>query len=180
MLDPDEYFHLALHANSLKDHHACMEYLREVLLRQPENAPALYLLAVQHAELGLFERAVTGMKAALAIDPRLETARFQLGLLLLDGNRRAEAKEHFRVLEGSPDPALRTYSEAMTALAEDNSRAAQEKLVLGLAQQSRNPALSIAMQRVLDMLSRKSSEGAPSEPEARDTPGFLGAYRQLP
>src|SRR5687767_1778527 len=117
MFDSDEYFHLALHAGSVGQHHACMMYLKELLQQEPEHAAAIYLLAVQHAELGLIERAVHGMKAALAIDPTIEMARFQLGLLQLDANRRAEARENFAALSGSSDTSLRTISEAMTALA---------------------------------------------------------------
>ena len=33
------------------------------LLQQPKQAPTLHLLAVQHVELGLFERAIRGMQA---------------------------------------------------------------------------------------------------------------------
>ena len=72
MLDAEEYFHLALHASAMGDHHACMTHLEEVLQRQPRNARAIYLLAVQHAELGLLQRAVAGIKTALMIEPDLE------------------------------------------------------------------------------------------------------------
>src|SRR4051794_17266108 len=93
--DADEYFHLALHASSVRDPHACMAYLDEVLRRQPAHARALYLRAVQHAELGLVDRAAQGIRAALAIEPALEIARFHLGLLLLfDRKCTAEAKQH--------------------------------------------------------------------------------------
>jgi len=82
--DTDEYLHLALHANSVRNHHACMAYLKELLAREPRHAKAIYLLAAQHAELGLHERAIAGMRAALALEPAIEMARLQLGLLLLD------------------------------------------------------------------------------------------------
>src|SRR5262245_33438307 len=99
MLDAEEYFHLALHASAAGDHHACMTYLEQVLQREPLNARAIYLLAVQHAELGLTQRAVAGIKAALAIDPDLEIARFQLGLLLMfDRQEPREAKSYLERL----------------------------------------------------------------------------------
>jgi hypothetical protein len=89
MLDVEEYFHLALHASSISDPHACMSYLDEVLQLQPANARALYLRAVQHAEVGLTERAVLGIETALSIEPGLEIARLHLGLLrLFDRGRR--------------------------------------------------------------------------------------------
>lgn len=150
MLDSDEYFHLALHAGSVGQHHACMTYLKELLQQEPKNAAAIYLLAVQHAELGLIERAVRGMKAALAIDPTLEMARFQLGLLLLDRNRRAEARENFVALGGSSDTSLRTLCEAMIALADGHSRLARELLAAGLSQESADSSWASLMRRMLD------------------------------
>ena len=125
MLDAEEYFHLALHASAMGDHHACMTYLEEVLQREPRNARAIYLLAVQHAELGLTQRAIAGIKTALSIEPDLEIARFQLGLLLLfDKNQPAEAKDYLERLCRSPNRALRAYSEAMIAIV-DNEPAAR-------------------------------------------------------
>jgi Tfp pilus assembly protein PilF len=152
-LDADEYFHLALHASSVGDHHACMSYLAEVLQQQPANARALYLRAVQYAELGLTERAVSGIEAALAIEPGLEIARFQLGLLLLDRDRREEAKEYFLRLSNSRDHVLRTFAEAMVALAANDSAQAREKLSLGLAQISKDQPLAALMKRLFDHLS---------------------------
>ena len=159
-LDADEYFHLALHASSVGDHHACMSYLAEVLQQQPANARALYLRAVQYAELGLTERAVSGIKAALAIEPGLEIARFQLGLLLLDGNRREEAKQYLLRLVRSGDPVLRTFAEAMVALADNDIAQAREKLALGLAQTSKNQPLAALAKRLLEHLS-DGAEPAP-------------------
>ncbi len=176
MFDVEEYFHLALHAGSVGQHHGCMTYLKEILQQQPENAPAIYLLAVQHAELGLFERAVSEMKAALAIEPTIEIARFHLGLLLLlDRNRRTEAKESFAALSGSSDSALRTFSAAMIALADGHSRVARELLALGLSQESANRALSSLMRHVLDGL-LPTEAPTMDPPETRDNQVFPGAY----
>jgi len=119
-LDADEYFHLALHASSVSDPHASISYLEEVLQRQPAHARALYLRAVQHAELGLTERAIKGIREALAIEPALEIARFHLGLLLLfDRNCSAETKGHLVELGGSSDHHLRKYAEVLAALVDE-------------------------------------------------------------
>ncbi len=175
MLDAEEYLHLAIHAGSVGEHHACIAYLKEVLQRQPGNGKAIYLLAVQHAELGLFARAVSGMKAALSIDPTLEVARFQLGLLLLDGRRAAEAKEHFSRLTSSSDDELRTCCEAMVALADDNPGVAREKLSMALSLKSGNRALAKLMQHLLERISGKSAAAAD---DAGGSEISLGAYRQ--
>ena len=174
MLDIEEYLHLAIHASSVGNHHACMTYLKEVLQQQPANALALYLLAVQHAELGLNDRAAKGLRASLAIRPDLEMARFQLGVMLLDKKRFTEAKEQFAALGASRVPALRTYCEGMMAVADDDLALAREKIVLGLSVQDGNPALAALMRRVLERLSREKAPEAIDPPE----PLFLGAYRQ--
>jgi DNA-binding CsgD family transcriptional regulator len=175
MFDTEEYMHLALHANAAGDVHSCMRHLKEVLRQQPRNATAIYLLAVQHASLGLLERAVAGMQTALSIEPRLEIARLQLGMLLVDMKHRAQAKEQFLALSRSTDPALRMYSEALLALAENDPARAREKLALGLRQKSGNPALATTMRRVLEQLSTNTPADGAASAEKQI---FLGAYRQ--
>ncbi len=153
MLDAEEYFHLALHASSMGDHHACMTYLEEVLQQQPRNARALYLLAVQHAELGLTQRAITGIKTALTIEPDLELARFQLGLLLLfDSKQPAEAKDYLERLRFSTNVALRAYSQAMIAIVDNEPTLARQQLAIGLSETSPESTLSMLMRRLFERL----------------------------
>lgn len=151
MLDAEEYFHLALHAGEVGDHHACMTYLEEVLRREPRNARAIYLQAVQHAELGLTQRAIAGIKTALSIEPDLEVARFQLGLLLLfDRKQPAEAKDYLERLRGSEDRALRAYAEAMIAMVDNQPVVARQRLAIGLSESSPGSPLAMLMRRLLE------------------------------
>jgi tetratricopeptide (TPR) repeat protein len=153
MLDAEEYFHLALHASATGDHHACMRYLEEVLQRQPCNARAIYLQAVQHAELGLTQRAITGIKAALSIEPDLELARFQLGMLLMfDSNQPREAKDYLERLRGSENRALRAYAEAMIALVDNQLVLARQKLAIGLSESSPDSPLAMLMRRLFERM----------------------------
>jgi tetratricopeptide (TPR) repeat protein len=173
MLDAEENLQLALHASSAREHHACIAYLREALQQEPRNGKALYLLAVQHAELGLLDRAIDGMHAALAFEPSLEVARFQLGLLLLDRRRPAEAKQQFAKLDQSSDAALRMCCEALIALADNAVLVAQEKLAVALSLKSANSALHALIQRLLEKL---AGEGASRPLEPREQIRF-GAYQ---
>jgi tetratricopeptide (TPR) repeat protein len=158
MLDAEEHFHLALHASATGDHHACMQHLEEVLQQEPHNARAIYLLAVQHAELGLTQRAITGIKAALSIDPDLEIARFQLGLLLMfDKNLPAEAKDYLGRLCQSQNRALKAYSEALIAMADNQLVLARHKLAIGLAESSPDSSLSMLMRRLFERMSSTAS-----------------------
>ena len=153
MLDAEEYFHLALHASAMGDHHACMTYLEEVLQRQPRNARAIYLLAVQHAELGLTQRAVAGIKTALMIEPDLELARFQLGLLLMfDNYEPVEAKGYLDRLRTSENRVLRAYAEAMIAICDNDPTLARQKLAVGLSESPPDSPLAMLMRRVFERL----------------------------
>jgi tetratricopeptide (TPR) repeat protein len=153
MLDAEEYFHLALHASAVGEHHACMTYLEEVLQREPRNARAIYLLAVQHAELGLTRRAISGIKAALSIDADLELARFQLGLLLMfDRNEPREAKHYLERLCGSENLALRAYSEALIAIVDNAPVLARQKLAIGLSESTADSPLSALMRRLFERM----------------------------
>jgi len=162
MPDAEEYFHLALHASALGDHHACMTYLEEVLQKEPANARAIYLRAVQHAELGLTQRAIAGIKRALIIEPDLELARFQLGLLLLfDINEPTEAKCYLERLRISQDRALRAYAEAMIAVVDNEPALARQHLAIALSESSPDAPLAALMRRVFERLL--------SEPDADKT-----------
>ena len=131
-----------------------MTYIEEVLQRQPRHARAIYLLAVQHAELGLTQRAISGIKAALSIDPDLEIARFQLGLLLMfDKNEPREAKSYLERLAGSENRALRAYSQAMIAIADNEPAVARQKLAIGLSESSPDSPLSALMRRLFERMS---------------------------
>jgi DNA-binding CsgD family transcriptional regulator len=177
MLDVEEYLHLAIHANSVGNHHACMSYLKEALQQQPAHALAIYLLAVQHAELGLVERALRGLRAALALKPDLEPARLQLAVMLLDNRRGGEAREEFSALCASRDAAVRLYSEAMIATLDNDMTLARQRLSAGLAHPAVSPTLAALMRRALERIMRSQPLAEGAREESHDTV-FLGAYRQ--
>ena len=180
MLDAAEYLHLAIHASSKGDHHAALSYLKEALQREPDNPKAVYLLAAEHAELGLYDRAIAGMEAALRLDGGLEMARFQLGLLYLQANQLDNAKGQFSALAKSADVGLSAFAGAMEALAEDKTALAQEKLAFGLAHTDNNPALKADMQRMLDRLLGGGAATAQEAPSSEAATVFLGAYQRSP
>ncbi|MBB6091184.1 tetratricopeptide (TPR) repeat protein [Povalibacter uvarum] len=176
VLDADEYLHLAFHASAHGQHHACLSYLKEVLSLQPRNATALYLLATQHADLGLHARAIAGMKSALAIDPGLEAARFQLGWMLMDAGAVAEAKTHFGTLATSADQAMQSYASALGALADGNIVAAKSHIESGLSRKVGNPGLTNIMMQLLAKLSNAKAATPASEAGTAPAPINLGAY----
>ncbi|MET0535828.1 MAG: tetratricopeptide repeat protein [Steroidobacter sp.] len=156
MLDAEEYFQLALHASSAGDPHACMMYLRQVLRQEPRNAHAIYLLAAVHAELGLVDRAIRGIEAALSIEPDLTPARFQLAMLLLfETERRVEARRHLAQIATRFDEVLQPYAEALIAVADDDVPLAAKRLEVAISQTGQNTEFTSVMMRLLDRLKNK-------------------------
>ena len=179
VLDAKEYLYLAINAMSRNEHHAALNYLKEVLALEPQNANAIYLLAAEHAELGLFDRAIDEMEHALQLDPNIEVARFQLGLLYLRSNQIEKASEAFVILSNQTQTeSLRAYADGLAALSRDNITTAREKLALGLSRTNDNPSLKKDMQELLDKLLDnktdlvKRNQGDESEQSAF----YLGAY----
>lgn len=186
-LDATEYLHLALHAVQKGDHHAALLYLKNVLELQPDNSAAHYLMAAEHAELGLLERAAEGMAESLLLDPGLDIARFQLGLLKLQLDRIPEAAEAFGTLvQVSTDTSLREFASGYMALIAEDKALAIPHFAAGLELCDNNLALKQDMTRVLDSLQPAStideaSASAPSvsleKPSDTASLLFLGAYR---
>jgi len=177
VFDTEELLHLAAHAGTAGNVHTALAHLKELLQREPKHARALYLLGAQHAEIGLFPRAIAEMKAALSIEPGFEIARLQLGLLLLDRHQLDEAKQQLSQLAGSAMPALRLYSAALIALADDQLPRARELLGQGLKQTPINAAMSALMKRIYDGLENQAATTAANSQDAAANRVFLGAYR---
>ena len=179
MLDAKEYLHLAINAMARDEHHAALSYIKEVLVLEPQNANALYLLGAEHAELGLYDRAIEEIAQALHIDPNIEMARFQLGLLYLKAGQIDGAIQAFAHLavQAQAD-SLRAYAAGLAALCKDDMAVAREKLALGLSGDNNNPSLKKDMQELLNkLLDGEAVVNRQESPEdSTSAPIFLGAY----
>lgn len=148
-LDNDELLRLALDAmNSGKDAESVV-MLKTLIERDPGNAYGQYLLAAQHAQMGLMDRAEAGFRAAIGAGLDMPVARFQLGQLLLLKGEAGEAKALLASLGASADAALAAYARGMIAVAEENAGAAIAHLREGLALPQSIPALGADMRRLL-------------------------------
>lgn len=175
MLDAAEYLHLAIHASNEGNHHAALNHLKDALEIEPHNAQALYFLAAEHAELGLYDRACNGMKAALEVEPGLDVARFQLGLLCLQTQQPGEADKAFAWLaSNSSAPDISKFAAGYQKIIASEVPEALALLRAGI-EICDNGALKADMLRVIASL----SEDPVTEPsEHSDSPAvFLGAYR---
>ena len=189
-LDATEYLHLALRAINTDDHHAALQYLTNALELEPNHAIAHYLLAAEHAELGLLERAASGMVQALQLAPNLDIAHFQLGLLYLQLNRLEDAKVVFSNLLGvTNNHALTAFAHAFIAIINNNQAEAIHYLNQGIGVCDENPALKNDMTRVMKNLTAKTDDAINTTPQTSISVEesttvkteamavFLGAYR---
>jgi tetratricopeptide (TPR) repeat protein len=174
MLDAAEYLHLAIHASQEGNHHSALSYLKQALENEPNNAAVRYFLAAEHAELGLLERARAEMIEVLTLEPSMDIARFQLGLLHLQLQSETDAKTTFvQLVELSQDASLVLFAQAYVDLLDENRIGAINNFKSGLVDCS-NPALKADMSRVLASLDVPDQAIVQEETKS---PVFLGAYR---
>ncbi|MGX9720041.1 hypothetical protein [Stenotrophomonas acidaminiphila] len=165
-LDDDELLHLSLDAiNGARDADAVV-LLKVLAGRSPGNPLAHYLLAAQHAQTGLMDRAEQGFKRAVELAPEFAMAHFQLGQLMLVKGDAAAAAHEFRQVR-SDDPAIACYAEGLCALAEERPADALASLQRGLGQPQAIPALAQDMRRLID----DSGIGAVAPPGAQESEG---------
>ena len=139
-LDNEELLRLSLDAINRGADADSLVLLKTLLEREPDNANAHYLLAAQHAQLGMFDRAEQGFRAVAARAPQLPTARFQLAQLLIMKGAQDEARAVLAPLRTQAD-ALGAYARALDAVAADDAAKASEELEKGLEMAQDNPAL---------------------------------------
>jgi tetratricopeptide (TPR) repeat protein len=178
-VDHEELLHLAIEASREQRHGDAIDYLKQAVERSGSNYKALYLLAAQHAQIGLTERAIEEFNQALAIEPNLPPARFQLGLLLLCNARVQEALEAWGPLEqlGENDPYL-YFKRGMECLCRDDFTGCEQQLRRGMELNTANAALNGDMQRVLNDVAAHLAKHDLEKPVTGEQPGqiLLNAY----
>ncbi len=183
-LDVDELLHLAIHASQQNRHEDTMNYLKQALEIAPENAKVHYLLGAEHAEIGLYDRAVTDMEKAVKFDPSLVTAHFQLGLLHVTAGRVDQAVKAWKPLDalGQENP-LYLFKTGLEQLVRDQFDSCIDSLSRGIKLNTMNEALNKDMQRIIDDVKARQQQ-APAASTKSDKPKstpashvLLSAYR---
>ena len=161
-LDEAELLHLALHAMGHDRHEESMRLLKRAVHTFPTSARARYLLGAEHAQIGLYDRAVAEMTEAVKLDPSLAVAHFQLGLLHVTAGRVREAEAAWLPLDRlAPDDPLRLFKSAMLHLVRNEFADCIENLQAGIARNKLNKPLNDDMRRLLaDVQKRQTGPGA--------------------
>lgn len=148
-LDIDELMHLALRAVNGNQDDLAIDYLKQVIERDPSNGLAYYLLGAVHAGLGMYDRAAEEMTKAIHVDPNVPpTAYFQLGLLQLTLGRIAEAEEVWQALDNrGEDDFLFLFKRGMLHLVADEFEACVHDLQRGIELNDFNEKLNVDMRK---------------------------------
>ena len=178
-LDNEELLRLSLDAMNTGRDADSVVMLKTLLEREPGNVYAQYLLAAQHAQLGLMDRAEEGFRKTVEVAPDLVAARFQLGQLLLVKGEAGEARQVLQPLTLMHD-ALGAYARGLCAAGEEDPANAVRELEEGLALPQPIPALAPDMKNLRDRLLGLQAGSAAEiliEEEAAVAPRYLGAYQ---
>jgi tetratricopeptide (TPR) repeat protein len=178
-LDQTDLLQLALQATTANDNGTALYYLKEAILRPDATAPVRFLLASLYAQLNLFDKAIPEMEAALALDPTMGVARFQLGLMQLTAGNTARAMEVLLPLaDYGPAHYLAHFGAGLRLLIQDELEAAVQCLAKGISLNKDVVAMNDDMRKIIDRLGNYQIPG-PNE-DLADAPSalFLAAYMQ--
>ena len=169
-LDNEELLRIALDAIN-HDHHAdAVSLLKALLARDASHVYANYLLAAEHAQLGMIDRAEEGFRKTVALAPDFPMARFQLGQIQLTRGNGSQARSVLEPLTRLPaGEALSAYARGLIAAADEDLGEAIHHLRTGLACEQDVPALAADMQRVLGNLTAMAG----NDPAVASTPASL-------
>lgn len=182
-IDSEELLHLAIRASQANKHEEAISYLKRAINNTPENGKIYYMLGAEHAEIGMYERAIEEMAKAVKFEPGLHTAHFQLGLLYITSARVKEAEEAWAPLDklSDKDP-LRLFKNGLLHLARDEFDDCVALLEKGITLNKANAALNNDMKRMIDEVKArpKTPDGQnPAAPKTTTPPShvLLSAYQ---
>ena len=173
-LDADELKYLAIQASRNSDIEHALMYLKHAIRQQPADGELRYLLAAEHAQLGMYDRAAEEMTVALDLNPDMHTARLQLGLLHLTAGRVEPARSMLkRLTELGAESFFSYFATGLECLIQDKFAACRTALEHGIALNDQNLALNGDMQKIIDALP------ATDEAETNDASSvWLSAYKR--
>lgn len=170
-LDSEELLYLAIKASEQSDHEGAITKLKAALDIEPDNSNIIYMLAAEHAEIGMYQRAAEGMQKAIELDPKLYTAAFQLGLLHMTNGETQQAVSAWQNLDVlGEDDALFQFKTGLVELAKDNFSAAKMHLLKGMELNDSNEALNKDMQRIVTNIDEIENNNEPPEDDGSDSP----------
>lgn len=175
---------MALNASLTGDNATALACLEEAVFRPDSTAVAHFLLGAEYAQTKQYDRALFEFETAVAKDPNLIIARFQLGLLLLtsgDAQRSLEVLHPLLQLGSQSEFAF--FAAGLIHLMRDEFSECVSALRQGMALNVSNHALNLDMQRIVVEAEKALGivpidQPASGEAESTDASHiFLSAYK---
>ncbi|POZ63778.1 hypothetical protein C2I19_01625 [Chromobacterium alticapitis] len=167
VLDQEELFQLAVHAMENQQHAEAVTLLKQGVLNDGSDARLRYLLGAEYAQIGLFDRAAAEMEHAVALQPDLVMAVFQLGLLYLTQGRPEQAVQTWLGLDPLPqDHPLQLFRQGLQHLIRDEFAESRESLTQGMSANQLVPALNADMQRIVLQIDARNAAAEQTAPAA--------------
>jgi tetratricopeptide (TPR) repeat protein len=174
----------AMEASQRGDTALALRLLEDLHGRTPD-ARAAYLLGAEHAQAGAYEAAEAYWREAVRLDPALDTAHLQLGLLLLTQGRVEASMAALRGLDGlAPEHPVQCFRQGLQHLARDEFQPCLAALARGIEANAGNAALNNDMQRLalqvqqhLAQMKAQAPVGADATADAAAGHVLLSAYR---
>lgn len=152
-LDPEELLHLAMQASLDDRHDQAIAYLKRVHASRPNDAVALYLLGSAHVQIGMVERGMDEISRALEIQPGMEVARLQLGLMRMSCGQAEWAREVLEPLAGLPEThCMHHFARGLLSLMEGQAEQSRAAIERGIMLNPYNMELNRDMARIADTL----------------------------
>lgn len=194
-LDAEELMHLALKAMEQDRDDDALIFLKHALVLEPEDGRLHYLLGALHAELGMRVRAIKEISRAVALDPELHVAVFQLGMLYLGSGDTDKAQQTWASLDKlGEDNVLLVFKAGMTHFLNEDYEQAIAVLERGCElndiAESLNDHVAQIIEQARLLLADKTSppeahnsndaqRGRPDKPSGSDSKHvLLSAYQQ--
>lgn len=184
-LDAEELLHLALAASNRNEAERAIALLKQAIDVDPGHAKAHYMLGAEHAQIGLFDRAMEEMQRAIVLDPELDAARFQLGLLQLTSKQVEAAQATWQPLERlGAEHYFVLFKTGLEHLARDEFDACLQCLRRGIASNQANGPLNVDMERMAKQVQalvdqQSSGPGGGGDAEAADDAASGGSAHLL-
>jgi tetratricopeptide (TPR) repeat protein len=151
--------------------------LRRAAVNDPRNGLLRYLLASELAHLQDYDGALLEFSAAIALDPSLDIARFQLGLLHLTLTQPDHALTVLAPLEDLPDDnPLKHFKRGLVALIRDDVPGFLQSMRHGIELNTTNSALQRDMQTFVDHVTQSACTKAAQGRDAIDVHTDFSLY----
>lgn len=176
-LDSKELMHLAIKASNDNDHAKSIQYLKEIQKISPDPM-ALYILAAEHAQIGMYQEAIEEITTVLEAIPDLWPARIQLTLLyLITNNSQAGHVVLEPMIQLPTENCFSDFSAGLQHFINGEHVSAIEFLTRGLDKNNTNIALNNDIKNLIEQIRSNISEKKSTDNNTtEDKHLFINAY----